>query len=223
MAASRESSRWTSSSVSIFTVSLLLSVLISGFCACSGPTLLGIMADLFRESTVGQIVRFITKGRFLKYSEEKDGFLCPNYYTQHPPATSHSGEIVDVAEKVEFPTSPGSLSSPATLADSDPMDEAGKTRAIDSLDAETLRRVTSRVEMGKVTTRRDLERAYTAATQRESLKRGASYPIVPQRTADGIVIVTWYDTDDQDNPQNWSFRKKAIVATQILYAIETLP
>jgi MFS transporter, DHA1 family, multidrug resistance protein len=181
------------------------------------------MADLFRESPVGQIVRFITNDRFLKYSEEKNGFLCPNCYTQQPLATFHSGETVDVAEKVESPTNPGSLSSPAILADSDPMDETDKTRATDSLDAEALRRLTSRVEMEKVTTRRDLERAYTAATQRESLKKGASHPIIPQNTADGIVIVTWYDTDDQDNPQNWSFRKKAIVATQILYAIETLP
>jgi MFS transporter, DHA1 family, multidrug resistance protein len=102
------------------------------------------------------------------------------------------------------------------------MDEAEKTRTINSLDAEALRRLTSRVEMVKVTTRGDLERAYTSAAQRESLKRGTSQPIVPQNTADGILLVDWYDTDDQDNPQNWSFKKKAVVATQILYAIEIL-
>jgi DHA1 family multidrug resistance protein-like MFS transporter len=180
------------------------------------------MTDLFRESPVGQIVRVITKGRFLKYSEEKDGFSCPDSFTQHPSTTSHSSETPDVAEKVESPASPGSLSSPTTIADSDPMDEAEKTRTINSLDAEALRRLTSRVEMVKVTTRGDLERAYTSAAQRESLKRGTSQPIVPQKTADGIVLVDWYDTDDQDNPQNWSFKKKAVVATQILYAIEIL-
>jgi MFS transporter, DHA1 family, multidrug resistance protein len=119
-----------------------------------------------REGFVGQIVRFITKGRFLKYSEEKDGFLCPNCYTQRPPAPSHFGETVEVAEKVGSPTSLGSLSSPTTLADSDLMDEADKTRTVESLDAEALRRVTSRVEMEKVTTRRNLERGHAAATQR---------------------------------------------------------
>jgi DHA1 family multidrug resistance protein-like MFS transporter len=174
-----------------------------------------IMAELFRESPVGQIIRFITKNKFLKYSEEKDGFQCPSSYARRSTPTSDSSKMPDIAEKLEDPTSPESLASPATLADSDLMNEASKTSTRNSLDAEALRRLTSRVDMEKVTTRRDLERAYTDATQRGSLKRGPTQPIIPEKTADGIVLVDWYNTDDQDNPQNWSFKKKAVVATQI--------
>lgn len=42
------------------------------------------MADLFRDSPVGQIIQFITKNKFLEYYEENDGFQCPNSYARHP-------------------------------------------------------------------------------------------------------------------------------------------
>jgi DHA1 family multidrug resistance protein-like MFS transporter len=45
-------------------------------------------------------------------------------------------------------------------------------------------------------------------------------PIVPEKTADGITLVDWYDTNDQENPQNWSTVKKGVVVSQIyLYTL----
>ena len=43
------------------------------------------------------------------------------------------------------------------------------------------------------------------------VERTKSIPIVPQITADGVILVDWYETDDADNPQNWSFFKKSAV------------
>ncbi|KAG8630757.1 hypothetical protein KVT40_002376 [Elsinoe batatas] len=45
-----------------------------------------------------------------------------------------------------------------------------------------------------------------------SLERPQSNVIVPQKTADGAILVDWYSTDDQANPQNWSSGKKVWVA-----------
>lgn len=43
------------------------------------------------------------------------------------------------------------------------------------------------------------------------LERHKSIPIAPQKTADGLILVDWYTTDDPANPQNWSQFKKAFV------------
>ena len=69
--------------------------------------------------------------------------------------------------------------------------------------------------MENVTTREDLERVYTDATMRSQVRNAPTQPIMPEKTADGIILVDWYDTNDQDNPQNWSLGKKCVVATQI--------
>jgi DHA1 family multidrug resistance protein-like MFS transporter len=40
-------------------------------------------------------------------------------------------------------------------------------------------------------------------------------PIQPIVTETGEILVTWYTTDDQANPQNWSKGKKASIAMLI--------
>ena len=39
--------------------------------------------------------------------------------------------------------------------------------------------------------------------------------IVPTRTREGVVLVTWYTEDDDENPQQWSTGKKLVVSAQI--------
>ena len=52
-----------------------------------------------------------------------------------------------------------------------------------------------------------------------AVERTKSRAILPQQTANGIILVDWYSTDDPENPQNWSSGKKAFVMLQIWYAI----
>jgi MFS transporter, DHA1 family, multidrug resistance protein len=191
------------------------------------------MSELLRESPAGQLIRYFTKDKFLKYAEEKEGFRCPSSYAQHdaPPtafrATSTAEAqppVASIDEKLEgapgpeveaAPPSSGS-STPSTESDTNPMEGAGATATRTATHApELLSRITSRAVLEKVTTRKDLEQAYTEATMRSAVKTVPTQPIVPEKTADGTILVDWYTTDDQDNPQNWSFRKKCVVATQI--------
>jgi DHA1 family multidrug resistance protein-like MFS transporter len=47
--------------------------------------------------------------------------------------------------------------------------------------------------------------------QQIELNETKSVPIVPQKTNDGIILVDWYTTDDQENPRNWSSLKRSYI------------
>lgn len=51
-----------------------------------------------------------------------------------------------------------------------------------------------------------------------AMNKTKSLPIAPTTTTDGNILVTWYTTDDPENPQNWSQTKKAMVLLQLGYA-----
>jgi hypothetical protein len=52
---------------------------------------------------------------------------------------------------------------------------------------------------------------YSADPESE-LQKEKSLPILPQKSTDGRILVDWYTTDDDKNPQNWSLRKKVFVS-----------
>jgi MFS transporter, DHA1 family, multidrug resistance protein len=182
------------------------------------------MSDLLRETLAGQLIRCFTGDRIIKYTEEKEGFHCPTSYTgcHVPEAASLRGpDSPGIDEKSE--EVPGRESetasqrrpgTPSTVSDSFFSSDAEAKRTA-SRTPEDLARITSRINLECITTRQDLERAYTDATVRSQLRKAPSQPIIPEKTADGIILVDWYDTNDQDNPQNWSFGKKCVVASQI--------
>lgn len=47
----------------------------------------------------------------------------------------------------------------------------------------------------------------------QQLQRAQSVPIVPKRTKDGAILVDWYFSDDTSNPQNWTDKKRGLIAT----------
>lgn len=185
------------------------------------------MSALLRDAPVGQLIRWATKNRVLQYPEEKPGFVCPDCYQGEKPSYASDAStpiksppvVPDIAEKLEDPAILGAnlLATAPTVRDADPFDHAG---AHESLNSRTLSKVVTRHEMSKMNTRADLEQAYTNATQQESMKNQQSRPIMPETTADGVVLVDWYETNDQENPQNWSSGKKGLVVLQIyLYTL----
>lgn len=161
------------------------------------------MEDLIRESPFGQIVRWATKNKVFQYPEEKPDFQLPEAYVtainsekQKPlsatPSTtlSRSGSNVngsDPEKEHEADHLPNArLSTVATLNSP----EAGHEPE--------LVRTRSRQETTPYTQDRfDVER-------QESLSRAESRPIAPVKTSNGDILVDWYDSDDQGNPQNWS-------------------
>jgi DHA1 family multidrug resistance protein-like MFS transporter len=185
------------------------------------------MSALLRDAPVGQIIRWVTKNRVLQYPEEKPGFVCPNGYLCEKPSYASDAStpiasphvVPDIAEKLEDPIPPGAnlLTTTPTVGDVEPFDHAG---AHESLNSRTLSKVVTRHEMSKMNTRADLEQAYTNATHQESIKNQQSRPIIPEKTTDGIILVDWYETNDPENPQNWSSKKKGLVVLQIyLYTL----
>jgi DHA1 family multidrug resistance protein-like MFS transporter len=190
------------------------------------------MSDLLRESPAGQLLRYFTKEKLFKYPEEKEGFQCSCSYAYFdtPETAFHPGSVLSTSattpeaganEKLEEASGPESESDqPPRLLTTDTALHSPSPVVVDgpqpiSPASELLSRVTSRIDLENVTTRRDLERAYTEATLRSQVKTSPPQPIAPEKTTDGMILVDWYDTDDQENPQNWSFGKKCVVALQI--------
>lgn len=150
------------------------------------------MADIIREAPLGQLIRLVTRNKFLKYPEEQDGFQLPwsEIDIEKP---EKSGPQAKEA-RVDAASSIGSNRS-----DNDP--ELGQV---------TLTRTTSRESTRQWTEERQ------RAEEEEAMERNQSNVIVPARTADGVILVDWYTTDDPANPQNWSLGKKIYVTALIL-------
>jgi DHA1 family multidrug resistance protein-like MFS transporter len=192
------------------------------------------MSDLLRESPAGQLVRYFTKDKIFKYLEEKEGFQCPYSYSRcdSPGKALGAGSnlsirgtlsLADENEKSKEEEVPGpdlETAPPQRLRTTDTVSDSSLSILVEdaqpiSPTSEVLSRITSRIDLENITTRRDLERAYTEATMRSQVKKAPTQPITPEKTGDGTILVDWYDTDDQENPQNWSFGKKCGVALVI--------
>ena len=171
------------------------------------------MDSILRDAPVGQMIRYFTKNKLLKYPEEMPGYVLPEQYQKFhsteaplkPQSTQPTPE--DIEKKTESDSDDVSLDRARTQADRESVAATDRT----------LSKIMTRPELSQVNTRADLEQAYSNATRQETLRAQASRPIAPQVTADGVVLVDWYTTDDADNPQNWIQSKKTIVVLQIYF------
>jgi MFS transporter, DHA1 family, multidrug resistance protein len=173
------------------------------------------MSALIRDAPIGQLLRWATNNKYLLYPEERPDFTCPSSYD----GPTSPSEAVDEKLELPDPLTPGahSLATPATIRDTeDPLDQEGQRIAR----RPTLSQIVSRPNLQNVISRADLEQVYTNAAERPAMKRLQSRPIEPETKEDGTILVDWYTTDDPENPQNWSNKKKAIVVLQIyLYTL----
>ncbi|KAK5109708.1 hypothetical protein LTR85_002286 [Meristemomyces frigidus] len=171
--------------------------------------------ELFRESAVGQIIRYVTKNKLLQYPEEKANFswapldqilaqgnekVSTRNSTPPPHHTSYTPHGVD---KEAIPEDKfDDAASVATDADIEHSDEVPIAR--------TLTRTSTKPYTPE---RFDIEQALQA-------EQTKSIVLAPTRTADGTILVDWYTTDDPANPQNWPRAKKSFVLLQLcLYSL----
>ena len=197
------------------------------------------MADLIRDAPIGQLIRYVTRNKMLLYPEEKADFQCPACYAE-PDATERR-----LQEAMRSTSSTSMAKSPDEIADAEKaaLESAGPVEPVEAVEApmeddredivrmetvkdleksttlrSTMSRVNTRSALKQSTTRFELEEAFRQATQ--DLTKEPSWPIIPERTSDGTILVDWYTTDDPDNPQNWGQGKKAATAAQIcLYTV----
>ncbi|GCB20808.1 caffeine resistance protein 5 [Aspergillus awamori] len=174
------------------------------------------MEGLIRNSTAGQLLRWITRNKVLLHPEERPDFQCPHCYADKAASPTL------FAHEADGEQTPKPESDPEGEQREDATDNVSRTGTRDgeTLGASELSRVPSMADVEKVQTQSDLARIYTAATQTETLQKAPSRPIAPTKTADGTILVDWYTTRDPENPQNWSIGKKLAVVSQIyLYTL----
>lgn len=180
------------------------------------------MAALIRDAALGQIVRYVTGNRVLQYPEERSDFIIPSYYTldgekiqpessndETPAAESQGAKLDEVAHP-----------NPVTVVEKDASSEEGSLSELEKVPTartthtshSRISRIRTRTSLHKPATRPDLEQQSTSAP----ISKQPTLPIAPSKLPDGTILVDWYTTDDDSNPQNWSFGKKAIVLAQIL-------
>jgi MFS transporter, DHA1 family, multidrug resistance protein len=149
------------------------------------------MADLIRESPIGQVIRFVTGNKYLRYPEEIAGFQIPwegvanasveekltdlddgsNHERDEKDGERAMGKDLEAEELARKTTTRGSLGTPL-----------GATA--------TINRTNSREQ----TLPYSAERFQTEL--QEEAERQQSAIIVPQKTSDGITLVDWYTTDE---------------------------
>lgn len=161
------------------------------------------MYEAIRDSAYGQAVRWITGNKYFKYEEEIEGFQIP-------------WQTSDLSDEKSNTIARSDTNARSSLASStqDYLEPIKTENQAHQLPEAALTRTKSREATSPYTPERfDVE-------QQLSLERTQSRVIVPKKTADGVILVDWYTTDDQANPQNWSTRKKIYVTAVV--AIYTL-
>ncbi|KAJ7114080.1 major facilitator superfamily domain-containing protein [Mycena epipterygia] len=133
--------------------------------------------DLLRDSTVGQIVNYVSKGRLLPYADQRPGYVVP-------------ARFLALSERKPKETG----SDVATLCDEDR--EKKKMVSGTTTPAAT--------ELDRVST-------LVTATAVEALEKQLTDKAGEIRDP---YLIDW-EEDDQDNPRNWSSRKRAFVAFSI--------
>ncbi|KAM0520669.1 hypothetical protein ACHAPE_003066 [Trichoderma viride] len=151
------------------------------------------MSDLFRESALGQAIRFVSRNKWLQYPEEKPGFVLPPQYAALLAGTEKQQEAAS--------NLPNSQQSGAPLS---PSDSSSDTVAEGGEELKRERTAASIASGPYRDQRADIE-------QQAELQRTKSEPIAPHKTNDGLILVDWYTTDDPANPRNWSSLKKSYI------------
>ncbi|KAG8532278.1 uncharacterized protein KY384_003919 [Bacidia gigantensis] len=171
------------------------------------------MADLLRESPLGQSIRFLTRNRMLKYPEEEAGFTLPDSYNT---ALNSAGG----GEKLPEEPRSGSSSSDSSNLKDEKNEEKAASPVMPALQKRTttksFRRDVEGGDGGNMTLTRTKTREETKpysderleVEQELAIERTKTIPIIPMKTSDGNILVDWYTTDDPANPQNWSAKKK---------------
>jgi DHA1 family multidrug resistance protein-like MFS transporter len=170
------------------------------------------MKDIVRDAFFGQIVRLISGNTIFQYPEERPDFKCPNSYKSITP-TSESL----VAESKRQSTAIATDDEKKVLSGATPSSDPQTNEQNDSSEHLPLDRRPTLLRCVTQTLPYTEERLQLEAEL--AIERTKSRAILPQQTADGIILVDWYSTDDPENPQNWTSGKKAFVVVQIWYDI----
>lgn len=174
------------------------------------------MAAMIRESPAGQVIRWITGNRVLRYPEEIPGFELPEAWNS----------LLNASEKKHAPPV-SSIRTPSRTATPTPMEGEGDFQDLEKEETIQERNRSgsdssdpNNVELALTHTKSRLDtqpysRDRFEVEEELAVEKTISKPVIPLKTSDGTVLVDWYTTDDSDNPQNWSNNKRFWIAFTI--------
>lgn len=179
------------------------------------------LKTIIRDAPFGQLLRYVTNNRVLKYPEELDGFQCPCSYDKK------EGEPTSPADTATTLTAPAHSADPTgvektTGEDLEKVETAPDLEKVQSqiADAQSESSASSDLERKESAASSGLQRIRTLPYTQERLAEDVeahrthmpAQAFAPIKTADGLILVDWYSSDDAENPQNWSQVKKAWTA-----------
>jgi len=184
---------------------------------------------IVRDAPFGQLIRYVTGNRVFRYPEELEGFQCPCGYNKENKTHSHehTSPTPPTHDLEKVPSQQVDLEKIATAQDTDKPAPPPSSSSSGTGDLERTPTSTSHLQRTQTLpyTRERLEADISIALQKT---KTSSHPVAPTKTADGVVLVDWYTTDDKENPQNWSQGKKAWTAflvcayTFVVYASSSI-
>ncbi|KAF8305616.1 MFS general substrate transporter [Clavulina sp. PMI_390] len=148
------------------------------------------MFDILRESTVGGLLNRASGGRILPFPDQRPDFVIPaKYLATSTMASRPSANLTRVNSHetaVEATPKNASYDLPA------PVSEKSTGLEVSKFD--------------------------TIQTQTDSSLEAGPEVIIEKAGLDtkGYILVDWYGDDDQENPRNWSSRKRSFVLAQIM-------
>jgi DHA1 family multidrug resistance protein-like MFS transporter len=145
------------------------------------------MKDLIRDSALGQLLSFITRGNILPYPETVPGFTLPESFN------------------LEKRIARTEAATPTSVREN----EHRSSWEVDSEALRALHQQTASISNWQSNLDHTISRAASDG-----------HEIEPTLTKDGNLLVTWYSTDDPENPQNWSSGKKLWISFLIWYAMK---
>jgi DHA1 family multidrug resistance protein-like MFS transporter len=184
--------------------------------------------DIIREASFGQIVRLLFGSRLFRYPEEQPGFQIPferlireksrnlDEINKEYTASSEKHEQLQTLEESQPTEKFEPIDYAPTVEDKDEFVDVENGQQVQNLNK--LTSIKSTTISRRLTTPYTKER-FDMEQELEGLRTN-NLPIEPVVTSTGQILVTWYTTNDQDNPQNWSRLKKGWCAGMIWY--ETL-
>jgi len=156
--------------------------------------------DILRDSTFGNIVNYLSKGRYLPYEDQKPGYTVPQRYLTPSSPAFRQNSLPPSRTISQSPTFVGSVGSPpATL-----VNEHGicKELAGKEMDENKGMSKLGEQEQGK-----------------EMSEKGYSHNEVDAERNDEDLttypFIVAFEENDQDRPQNWSPRKRYFVGVLI--------
>jgi DHA1 family multidrug resistance protein-like MFS transporter len=183
------------------------------------------MMETIREASFGQLVRLLFGDKLFRYPEEQPGFQIPfekliqakshnlAEINKEFSANSKEKEPLQILEESEPIEKFEPIDYAPTVEDKDDfvdVENGQQGRDLNKLTSIKSVSISRRQTMPYTKERYDLE-------QELGELRTTDLPIEPAVTSTGQILVTWYTTNDQANPQNWSQLKKGWCAAMIWY------